>query len=53
VDDIVGARAELEAYGIEFIGPVHTEDDGYAWSHFRALDGFVYELTYIPAQPIA
>jgi hypothetical protein len=53
VDDIVDARTELEAYGIEFIGPVHTEEDGYAWSHFRAPDGFIYELTYNPAQPIS
>jgi hypothetical protein len=53
VDDIVEARAELEAYGTEFIGPIHTEEDGYAWSHFRAPDGFVYELTYNPAQPMA
>ena len=53
VDNIVDARAELEAYGIEFIGPVHTEDDGYAWSDFRAPDGFIYELTYNPAQPIS
>ena len=53
VDDMVAARAELEAYGIEFIGPIHTEEDGYAWSHFRAPDGFVYELTYDPAQPMA
>jgi len=53
VDDMVEAHAELEAYGIEFIGPIHTEEDGYAWSHFRAPDGFVYELTYNPAQPMA
>lgn len=51
VDDIVAARTEMEAYGIEFIGPIHTEEDGYAWSHFRAPDGFVYELTYIPGHP--
>jgi Glyoxalase/Bleomycin resistance protein/Dioxygenase superfamily len=51
VDNIVAARAELEACGIEFIGPIHTEEGGYAWSHFRAPDGFVYELTYDPAQP--
>ena len=51
VDDIVAARAEMEAYGIEFIGPIHTAEDGYAWSHFRAPDGFVYELTYAPGHP--
>lgn len=51
VDDIVAARAEMEAYGVEFIGPIQTEEDGYAWSHFRAPDGFVYELTYVPGHP--
>jgi hypothetical protein len=51
VDDIVAARAEMEAYGIEFIGPIHTEEDGYAWSDFRAPDGFVYELTCVPGHP--
>ena len=49
VEDIVSARAELEAHGIEFLGPIHTGADGYAWSDFRAPDGFVYELTYNPA----
>jgi hypothetical protein len=51
VDDIVAARAEMEAYGIESIGPIHTEEDGYAWSHFRAPDGFVYEVTYDSGHP--
>jgi hypothetical protein len=51
VDDIVAARAEMEAYGIEFIGPIHNEEDGNAWSHFRAPDGFVYELTSVPGHP--
>jgi catechol 2,3-dioxygenase-like lactoylglutathione lyase family enzyme len=48
VDDIVAARAEMEAYGIEFIEPTHTEEDGNAWCYFRAPDGFLYSLTYIP-----
>ena len=51
VDDIVAGRAEMEAHGIEFIGPIHKDEDGYAWSHFRAPDGFVYELTYSPSHP--
>lgn len=51
VDDIGAARAEMEAYGIEFIGPIHTMEDGYAWSHFRAPDGFIYSLTYSPSHP--
>ena len=48
VDNIVAARAEMEEQGIEFIGPIHEGLDGYAWSHFRAPDGFIYELTYSP-----
>ena len=39
------------AQGIEFIGPIHGEDDDYKWTHFRAPDGFVYELTYSTAHP--
>lgn len=51
VDDIVAARAELEAKGIEFIGPIEGNTDDYKWTHFRAPDGFVYELTYSTAHP--
>ena len=51
VDDIVAARAELEAKGIEFIGPVEGDTADYKWTHFRAPDGFVYELTYSAAHP--
>ena len=51
VDDIVAARAEIESQGIEFIGPIETAKDGNAWSHFRAPDGFIYELTYTPTHP--
>jgi len=48
VDDIAVARAEMESQGIEFIGPTDVVEDGYAWAHFRAPDGFIYELTYDP-----
>jgi len=51
VDDIASARAEMESQGIEFIGPIETAEDGNAWSHFRAPDGFIYELTYTPNHP--
>jgi hypothetical protein len=51
VDDIVGARRELEAQGIEFIGPIQGDSEDYKWTHFRAPDGFVYELTYSTAHP--
>jgi predicted enzyme related to lactoylglutathione lyase len=50
VDDIEAERERLEAAGAEFIGPIHRwEETGQAWSHFRAPDGNVYELTYVPS----
>ena len=52
VDDIAAARAEMESQGIEFIGDTEVMEDGYAWSHFRAPDGFIYELTYSPKHPV-
>jgi catechol 2,3-dioxygenase-like lactoylglutathione lyase family enzyme len=50
VDDIVAAREELaRTEGVELLGELHTLPDGYAWQHFRAPDGNVYELTADPA----
>ncbi|MDQ4127574.1 MAG: hypothetical protein M3151_06475 [Actinomycetota bacterium] len=49
VDDVKTVRKTLEARGIEFIGPIHEwEPTGEAWSHFRAPDGNVYEITQGP-----
>jgi catechol 2,3-dioxygenase-like lactoylglutathione lyase family enzyme len=46
VDDIEAARARLEGAGVEFIGPIRRwAPTNQAWSHFRAPDGNVYELT--------
>jgi hypothetical protein len=50
VEDVAVARAELESRGIEFIGPIRT-GAGSSWSHFRAPDGNVYELTALPGHP--
>ena len=44
VDDAAATQAEMAAAGIEFFGPPESAPDGYAWSHFRAPDGNVYEL---------
>jgi catechol 2,3-dioxygenase-like lactoylglutathione lyase family enzyme len=52
VDDVAAARAELETHGAEFIGQVHDYGDGNQWSHFRAPDGHVYELTNRPDHPL-
>jgi catechol 2,3-dioxygenase-like lactoylglutathione lyase family enzyme len=43
VDDVEEARAEMEAAGVEFLGPVQRSE-GAAWSHFRGPDGNVYEI---------
>ena len=49
VDDIDRAREELESAGIELLGPIQRDRlGGYAWQHFRAPDGKVYELCYAP-----
>lgn len=46
VDDIVSARAELEAAGVELLGPLLGDPAVNAWQHFRAPDGNVYSLTF-------
>jgi hypothetical protein len=51
VDDIEAAREEMEAKGIEFLGPIQADGEDYKWTHFRAPDGFVYELTYSTTHP--
>ena len=50
VDDADGARARLEAAGIEFLW--ETQRDGaVAWAHFRGPDGAVYELLSADPEP--
>jgi catechol 2,3-dioxygenase-like lactoylglutathione lyase family enzyme len=50
VDDIRAARDELaRAPGVELLGDLQVAPDGYAWQHFRAPDGHVYELTADPS----
>ncbi len=43
VDDVEEAHAEMEAAGVEFLGPVQRSE-GAAWSHFRGPDANVYEI---------
>ena len=46
VADVAEAREEMEEKGVEFIGPIlASEEEGIAWTHFRAPDGQVYGLT--------
>jgi hypothetical protein len=35
--------------GVELLGDMRVLPDGYAWQHFRAPDGHVYELTAEPS----
>src|SRR3954454_634574 len=50
VDDIESARTELaRTPDVELLGELRLMPDGYAWQHFRAPDGHVYELTVDPA----
>jgi len=46
VDDLVAARAELAAAGIELVGKVTwpSSRPGYGWFHFRAPDGNLYAM---------
>jgi hypothetical protein len=46
VDDVAQTRAEMEAKGVDFIGPTATAGRS-TWAHFRAPDGTVYEITTI------
>ena len=43
VDDVAAGAAELEAAGVELLGPVVDLGES-AWVHFRAPDGHVDEL---------
>ena len=43
VDDVDRARAEMEAAGIAFIGPIQR-DGATRWNHFRAPDGTIFEI---------
>jgi hypothetical protein len=50
VDDIEAARDELaRTPDVELLGEGGRLPNGYAWQHFRAPDGHVYELTTDPA----
>jgi hypothetical protein len=50
VEDIEAARDELaRTPNVELLGELRVLPSGYAWQHFRAPDGNVYELTADPA----
>ena len=43
VDDVADARRELEASGVEIVGPAE-QDSNWEWIHVRAPDGTLVEL---------
>jgi len=42
VDNVASARAEMEAAGIKFIGPIRGGAPSNTWSHYYAPDGNIY-----------
>lgn len=45
VGDIEAARARLQSYGVELVGPLERhEPSGLAWQMFRGPDGLLFEL---------
>jgi catechol 2,3-dioxygenase-like lactoylglutathione lyase family enzyme len=52
VEDVAAARAEMEAKGVKFTGPIQHgvpgKNWGTAWCSFRAPDGFLYALVSRP-----
>ncbi len=46
VDNIEEAKTEMEAEGIEFIGPIGVGGHS-KWVHFRGVDGNTYELKQV------
>jgi predicted enzyme related to lactoylglutathione lyase len=42
VDDVASARAEMEAKGVKFIGPIRGGAPMNTWSHYYAPDGNIY-----------
>ena len=43
VDDIVSARAEMEARGVEFVTEVRTWEDE-AWCYFQGPDNYLFVI---------
>ena len=48
VDDIVSARAEIGATGIDLLSDVIWAADGFGWFFLRAPDGNVYCIEQVP-----
>ncbi len=48
VEDLEAARHDLVRHGIELLGPTRTEAGPARWQHFRAPDGYIYEVVSNP-----
>ena len=44
VDDLEASRFELRQAGVELLGEIQ-HGGGLAWQHFRAPDGYIWEIT--------
>lgn len=51
VDDIDGARAELEAQGVRFVSEIERGSHGDAWTFFEGPDGYLYQLFQPAGEP--
>lgn len=49
VEDVVGARAELAAQGIDLLSDIVWVADGFGWFFLRAPDGNIYCIEQVPA----
>src|SRR4051794_40956472 len=50
VPDLRASAAAIEGAGGELVGAGTELEDGYGWQHFRAPDGYLYEVV---AGPVA
>lgn len=48
VDDIEEAYKELSSKGVEFLGPIRVEEDGFKWAIFKDPEGRKYTLMELP-----
>jgi catechol 2,3-dioxygenase-like lactoylglutathione lyase family enzyme len=48
VEDLAAARHDLVRHRVELLGPMSGEEGSSRWQHFRAPDGYVYEVEENP-----
>jgi catechol 2,3-dioxygenase-like lactoylglutathione lyase family enzyme len=50
VEDVEAARHDLVRHQVELLGPIGGEAGSSRWQHFRAPDGYVYEIEENPGR---